>query len=80
MSFRQYDDYPAISTALSAGEVDAFCVDKSILAYYKTEGRDFIDAEFALQEYGVVTRKAPASRPTAMRSSRPAWRTAPSTA
>ena len=57
VSFRQYDDYPAISTALSAGEVDAFCVDKSILAYYKTEGRDFIDAEFAPQEYGVVTRK-----------------------
>lgn len=57
VSFRQYDDYPAISTALSAGEVDAFCVDKSILAYYATEGRSFIDAEFAPQEYGVVTRK-----------------------
>ena len=37
VSFRQYDDYPAISTALSAGEVDAFCVDKSILAYYATD-------------------------------------------
>ena len=57
VSFRQYDDYPAISTALSAGEVDAFCVDKSILAYYATEGRSFIDAEFAPQEYGVVTKK-----------------------
>ena len=57
MSFRQYDDYPAISTALSAGEVDAFCVDKSILAYYATEGRSFIDAEFAPQEYGVCDQK-----------------------
>ena len=57
VSFRQYDDYPTISTALSAGEVDAFCVDKSILAIYKTEGRSYIDAEFAPQEYGIATTK-----------------------
>lgn len=44
VSFQQYDDYPTISTALSAGEIDAFSVDKSILAIYKTEGRSFIDA------------------------------------
>ena len=55
--FRQYDDYPAISTALSAGEVQGFCVDKSILAIYKTEGRSYIDAEFSPQEYGVATKK-----------------------
>ncbi|RKM58364.1 ABC transporter substrate-binding protein [Butyrivibrio sp. X503] len=57
IKFRQYDDYPTISTALSAGEVDAFCVDKSILAFYKTEGRSYIDAEFAPQEYGIATTK-----------------------
>ena len=57
ISFRQYDDYPAISTALSAGEVQGFCVDKSILAIYKTEGRSYIDAEFAPQKYGVATKK-----------------------
>ena len=57
VSFRQYDDYPTISTALSAGEVDAFCVDKSILAIYRTEGRSYIDAEFAPQEYGIATAK-----------------------
>ena len=57
ISFRQYDDYPAISTALSAGEVNGFCVDKSILAIYKTEGRSYIDAEFAPQEYGIATKK-----------------------
>ena len=57
VSFRQYDDYPAISTALSAGEVDGFCVDKSILAIYKTEGRSYIDAEFSPQEYGIATKK-----------------------
>ena len=57
ISFRQYDDYPAISTALSAGEVQGFCVDKSILAIYKTEGRSYVDAEFSPQEYGVATKK-----------------------
>lgn len=57
VKFQQYDDYPTISTALSAGEVDAFCVDKSILAIYKTEGRSYIDAEFAPQEYGIATTK-----------------------
>ena len=56
VSFRQYDDYPAISTALSAGEVDAFCVDRSILAYYQSADRSFIEDEFAPQEYGIVTR------------------------
>lgn len=57
VSFQQYDDYPTISTALSAGELDAFSVDKSILAIYKTPGRSFIDAQFAPQEYGVATKK-----------------------
>ena len=57
ISFAQYDDYPTISTALSAGEVDAFCVDKSILAVYHTDDRIYIDEKFAPQEYGVATRK-----------------------
>ncbi len=57
VSFQQYDDYPTISTALSAGEVDAFCVDKSILAIYHTDGRSYIEDEFAPQEYGVATTK-----------------------
>ena len=57
ISFRQYDDYPAISTALSAGEVDGFCVDKSILAIYKTDGRSYIDDQFSPQEYGIATKK-----------------------
>ena len=57
VSFRQYEDYPSISTALSAGEVDAFCVDKSILAVYCTEGRSYIADQFSPQEYGVATTK-----------------------
>ena len=57
ISYQQYEDYPAISTALSAGEVDAFCVDKSILAIYKTEGRSYIEERFSPQEYGIATKK-----------------------
>ena len=57
VTFHQYDDYPTISTALSAGEVNAFCVDRSILAIYKTDGRSYIEDEFAPQEYGIATTK-----------------------
>lgn len=57
VSFQQYDDYPTISTALSANEVQAFCVDKSILAVYNTDSRSYIEEEFAPQEYGVATKK-----------------------
>ncbi len=55
VSFRQYDDYPTISTALASGEVSTFCVDKSILSYYNSDSRDFINDTFAPQEYGVAT-------------------------
>ena len=57
VKFKEFDDYPAISLALDAGDVDAFCVDKSILANYKTDDRSFIDASFAPQDYGVATKK-----------------------
>lgn len=57
VSFQQYDDYPTISTALSAGEIDAFCVDKSILAIYNSDSRSYINEQFSPQDYGVVTKK-----------------------
>jgi len=57
VTFQQFDDYPTISTALSAGEIDAFSVDKSILAVYNTESRSYIDDKFSPQDYGVATKK-----------------------
>jgi len=57
VTFQQYDDYPTISTALSAGEIDAFCVDKSILAVYNTDGRSYIEDKFSPQDYGIATKK-----------------------
>lgn len=58
VSFKQYDDYPTISTALSAGEVDAFSVDKSILAIYNTDSRSYIADKFAPQDYGIASKKS----------------------
>ncbi|MGN0650457.1 MAG: transporter substrate-binding domain-containing protein [Oscillospiraceae bacterium] len=56
-SFEQFGDYPAISNAMTAGTVDAFCVDKSILANYKSDDRDYITDTFSPQQYGVATKK-----------------------
>ena len=56
-SFEQFGDYPAISNAMTAGTVDALCVDKSILATYKSDDRDYITDTFSPQEYGVATKK-----------------------
>lgn len=57
ITFLQFDDYPTISTALSAGEINAFCVDKSILAAYHTDSRSYIADKFSPQSYGVATKK-----------------------
>lgn len=57
VTFRQYEDYPAISTALEANEIDAFCVDKSILSIYNSDSREFIADSFSPQEYGIATAK-----------------------
>ncbi|MCL2136052.1 MAG: transporter substrate-binding domain-containing protein [Coriobacteriia bacterium] len=57
VTFEQFGDYPAISNALAAGTVDAFCVDKSILAFYMTDSRSYIEESFSPQQYGVATRK-----------------------
>lgn len=55
--FQEYNDYPEIKSALLAGRIDAFSVDKAILHGY-------VDAETAIlpdglspQEYGIGTKK-----------------------
>ncbi len=57
VTFIEYTDYPSISSALTAGTIDAFCVDKSILATYMNDKRQYITEKFAPQEYGVATKK-----------------------
>ncbi len=57
VTFIEYTDYPSISSALTAGTIDAFCVDKSILATYMNDKRQYITEKFSPQEYGVATKK-----------------------
>ena len=57
VTFTEFADYPSISSALTAGTVDAFCVDKSILATYASQDRTYIAESFSPQNYGVATKK-----------------------
>jgi putative glutamine transport system substrate-binding protein len=57
VKFTEFTDYPSISSALTAGTIDAFCVDKSILATYMSEDRAYIDEKFSPQNYGVATKQ-----------------------
>lgn len=57
VNFTEFTDYPSISSALTAGTVDAFCVDKSILASYLSDDRTYIEEKFSPQDYGVATKK-----------------------
>lgn len=57
VKFTEFPDYPSISNALAAGTVDAFSVDKSILANYMNGDRQYIEESFNPQEYGVCTKK-----------------------
>lgn len=57
VKFKEFTDYPSISSALTAGTVDAFCVDKSILATYMNKDRTYIKEKFSPQDYGVATKK-----------------------
>lgn len=57
VTFVEFTDYPSVSSALTAGTVDAFCVDKSILATYMNDKRQYINDKFSPQQYGVATKK-----------------------
>ena len=57
VKFTEFPDYPSVSNALAAGTVDAFSVDKSILANYMNDNRQYIEESFNPQEYGVCTKK-----------------------
>ena len=55
--FVEFPDYPSILQGVTAGTIDAFCVDKSILSNYMSDGRRFVDERVSPQEYGVATKK-----------------------
>ena len=58
-NFQTFPDYPSIKAALDAGQVQAFCVDGSILAGYLDSGTHLLTSiRFMPQQYGIVTKLA----------------------
>jgi len=57
VSFSEFQTYPEISTALKAGKVDAFAVDRAILKGYLDDARELLPESFNPQDYGIATKK-----------------------
>lgn len=57
INFVEYTEYADAKLALTAGTVDGFAVDVSILSYYVDEDCEIIDARFSPQSYGIATKK-----------------------
>ena len=57
--FKEFPDYPPIKSALDAGNIDAFAMDRSTLKGYTTDDCELLqpDVEFGAQDYGVATKK-----------------------
>lgn len=55
--FQEFDGYPALAQALSTKQIDAFCVDRAILAGYVNDNNMILDDRFAEQDYGVASAK-----------------------
>ena len=57
--FDEYPDYPSINSALDAGQIDAFAMDRSTLKTYTTDDKELLqpEIEFGAQEYGIATKK-----------------------
>ncbi|MDR2605884.1 MAG: transporter substrate-binding domain-containing protein [Oscillospiraceae bacterium] len=56
ITFNEYGTYPEIQMALLSGNIDVFCVDRSILRGYLTDDLVLTEDKFAPQEYGVATK------------------------
>ena len=52
-----FPDYPSIKAALDSGQIQAFCVDGSILTGYLDANTTLVDkVRFAPQQYGIATK------------------------
>ncbi len=58
-TFQEFPDYPSIKSALDAGNIDAFSVDRSILGGYIDDTTELLDPDikFGEQKYGIATKK-----------------------
>ena len=56
-NFQTFPDYPSIKAALDAGQINAFCVDGSILTGYLDGATEILTTiRFSPQEYGIATK------------------------
>ena len=56
LSFDEFDDHAAIKLALSAGAIDAHCVDTVVLTTYMDDTTVILEDRFAAQPFGVVSK------------------------
>lgn len=57
ITFVEYTDFSEAKMALTAGTVDGFAADSSILTSYLDDSCEFIDTKFSPQPYGIATKK-----------------------
>ena len=56
LTFDEFDDHAGIKLALSAGAVDAHCVDTVVLTTYMDDTTVILEDRFAAQPFGVVSK------------------------
>ncbi len=57
IEFVEYADFSEAKLALTAGTVDGFAADSSILQSYVDDDTEFIETKFSPQPYGIATKK-----------------------
>ena len=57
IEFVEYTDFSEAKMALSAGTIDGFAADSSILLSYLDDSCMYIDTKFSPQPYGIATKK-----------------------
>lgn len=57
IEFVEYADFSEAKLALTAGTVDGFAADSSILQSYVDDNTEFIETKFSPQPYGIATKK-----------------------
>lgn len=55
VEYQEFDGYPALSAALTSGNIDIFAVDRAILAGYKDRTTMILPERFGTQDYGIAT-------------------------
>ena len=73
LSYSEYATYPEIKAALDSGRVDAFSVDRSILAGYLDDSTQILKDRFATQDYGVAIKKLNTELATTVNDLITAW-------